>query len=128
MKPRPPLPAGPFLVVGLARSGLAALTLLRSRGEEAIGVDSCRQREPGPVREALQVQFPREHFATLTQQRQAHPLRAARHETAAAGVEKRNAVDASRCVEADIEVAELRSVLGRRRPPRCLTKRTGRHA
>ncbi|MFL5846456.1 MAG: Mur ligase family protein [Solirubrobacteraceae bacterium] len=31
---------GPFLVVGLARSGVAALTTLRGLGEEAIGVDS----------------------------------------------------------------------------------------
>jgi UDP-N-acetylmuramoylalanine--D-glutamate ligase len=37
---RPPLPAGPYLVVGLARSGVAALTALRARGHEAIGVDS----------------------------------------------------------------------------------------
>ena len=36
---RPDLPPGPFLVVGLARSGLAALAALRERGHEAIGVD-----------------------------------------------------------------------------------------
>jgi UDP-N-acetylmuramoylalanine--D-glutamate ligase len=36
---RPPLPGGPWLVVGLARSGRAALELLRARGEEARGVD-----------------------------------------------------------------------------------------
>jgi UDP-N-acetylmuramoylalanine--D-glutamate ligase len=40
LKPRPPLPAGPFLVVGLARSGCAAVRLLSSRGEEVTGVDS----------------------------------------------------------------------------------------
>jgi UDP-N-acetylmuramoylalanine--D-glutamate ligase len=39
-KPRPPLPDGPFLVVGLARSGCAAARLLASRGEEVRGVDS----------------------------------------------------------------------------------------
>src|SRR6476659_2419629 len=39
-KPRPPLPAGPFLVVGLARSGCAAARLLAGRGEEVRGVDS----------------------------------------------------------------------------------------
>jgi len=39
---RPPLPAGPVLVVGLARSGVAALTALRARGVEAVGVDSGR--------------------------------------------------------------------------------------
>jgi UDP-N-acetylmuramoylalanine--D-glutamate ligase len=44
MKARPPLPKGPFLVVGLARSGAAAAQLLRSRGERVIGVDSG---EPG---------------------------------------------------------------------------------
>jgi UDP-N-acetylmuramoylalanine--D-glutamate ligase len=38
-KPRPPLPEGPFLVVGLARSGQAAAALLARRGEEVIGVD-----------------------------------------------------------------------------------------
>jgi UDP-N-acetylmuramoylalanine--D-glutamate ligase len=36
---RPPLPAGPYLVVGLARSGLAALRALEAQGEEATGVD-----------------------------------------------------------------------------------------
>src|SRR4029079_17694579 len=40
MSPRPPLPEGPFLVVGLARSGAAAAHLLRGRGERVIGVDS----------------------------------------------------------------------------------------
>ncbi len=39
-KPRPPLPRGPFLVVGLARSGCAAARLLAGRGEEVRGVDS----------------------------------------------------------------------------------------
>jgi UDP-N-acetylmuramoylalanine--D-glutamate ligase len=41
-KPRPPLPEGPFLVVGLARSGSAAARLLAGRGEEVRGVDSAR--------------------------------------------------------------------------------------
>ncbi|HKE81831.1 MAG TPA: UDP-N-acetylmuramoyl-L-alanine--D-glutamate ligase [Solirubrobacteraceae bacterium] len=36
---RPPLPPGPWLVVGLARSGRAALDVLRARGEDARGVD-----------------------------------------------------------------------------------------
>jgi UDP-N-acetylmuramoylalanine--D-glutamate ligase len=40
MKPRPPLPPGPFLVVGLARSGVAAALALRARGEEVIGCDA----------------------------------------------------------------------------------------
>ena len=39
-KPRPPLPEGPFLVVGLARSGCAVAQLLAERGEVVRGVDS----------------------------------------------------------------------------------------
>jgi UDP-N-acetylmuramoylalanine--D-glutamate ligase len=39
-KPRPPLPVGPFLVVGLARSGCAAARFLVERGAEVAGVDS----------------------------------------------------------------------------------------
>jgi UDP-N-acetylmuramoylalanine--D-glutamate ligase len=38
-RPRPPLPPGPWLVVGLARSGRAALEVLAKRGEQARGVD-----------------------------------------------------------------------------------------
>jgi UDP-N-acetylmuramoylalanine--D-glutamate ligase len=37
---RPALPAGPFLVVGLARSGQAAMRMLAARGEEVVGVDA----------------------------------------------------------------------------------------
>jgi UDP-N-acetylmuramoylalanine--D-glutamate ligase len=37
---RPPLPRGPFLVVGLARSGQAAARLLAARGERVLAVDS----------------------------------------------------------------------------------------
>ncbi len=40
MKPRPDLPPGPYLVVGLARSGVAAALALRARGEQVIGLDS----------------------------------------------------------------------------------------
>ena len=39
-RPRPPLPPGPYLVVGLARSGVAAALALRARGEEVIGFDA----------------------------------------------------------------------------------------
>jgi UDP-N-acetylmuramoylalanine--D-glutamate ligase len=39
VKARPALPGGPYLVVGLARSGLAAALALRARGEKVIGVD-----------------------------------------------------------------------------------------
>ena len=45
LKPRPPLPAGPYLVVGLARSGSAVARALAERGEEVIGVDSGRPEE-----------------------------------------------------------------------------------
>jgi UDP-N-acetylmuramoylalanine--D-glutamate ligase len=38
--PRPPLPGGPYLVVGLARSGVAAALALRARGETVVGVDA----------------------------------------------------------------------------------------
>jgi UDP-N-acetylmuramoylalanine--D-glutamate ligase len=40
VKPRPPLPGGPFLVVGLARSGQAIARLLAARGESVRGCDS----------------------------------------------------------------------------------------
>jgi UDP-N-acetylmuramoylalanine--D-glutamate ligase len=40
-RPRPPLPGGPYLVVGLARSGIAAALALRARGEAVIGWDAA---------------------------------------------------------------------------------------
>jgi UDP-N-acetylmuramoylalanine--D-glutamate ligase len=40
MSVRPPLPGGPYLVVGLARSGVAAALALRARGEQVVGVDA----------------------------------------------------------------------------------------
>jgi UDP-N-acetylmuramoylalanine--D-glutamate ligase len=40
MKPRPGISPGPYLVVGLARSGIAAALALRSRGESVLGVDA----------------------------------------------------------------------------------------
>jgi UDP-N-acetylmuramoylalanine--D-glutamate ligase len=42
---RPPLPAGPFLVVGLARSGVAAARMLEAHGR-VIGTDSGRPDVP----------------------------------------------------------------------------------
>ena len=39
MKARPSLPSGPYLVVGLARSGVGSALALRARGEQVIGVD-----------------------------------------------------------------------------------------
>jgi UDP-N-acetylmuramoylalanine--D-glutamate ligase len=48
MSPRPPLPPGPYLIVGLARSGRAAAALLHARGIEAIALDSApRERLKG---------------------------------------------------------------------------------
>jgi UDP-N-acetylmuramoylalanine--D-glutamate ligase len=37
---RPELPEGPYLIVGLARSGVAAALALRGRGEQVLGLDS----------------------------------------------------------------------------------------
>jgi UDP-N-acetylmuramoylalanine--D-glutamate ligase len=51
MKSRPPLPGGPYLVIGLARSGVAAALALRARGEEVIGRDSGARVHAG-LREA----------------------------------------------------------------------------
>jgi UDP-N-acetylmuramoylalanine--D-glutamate ligase len=44
-KPRPPLPPGPFLVVGLARSGAAVAEFLAGRGETVIGCDRASPDE-----------------------------------------------------------------------------------
>src|SRR5207237_3196160 len=58
VKPRPPLPPGPYLVVGLARSGVAAALALRARDEAVIGYDAGGDEEPalaqaaGRLREA----------------------------------------------------------------------------
>ena len=46
MKPRPSLPPGPYLVLGLARSGEAAALALRARGEEVIGADAGAPEDP----------------------------------------------------------------------------------
>lgn len=51
-KPRPPLPEGPFLVVGLARSGAAVARLLGARGERVLGMDSGSPAEAGGLAEA----------------------------------------------------------------------------
>src|SRR3984957_14555724 len=40
MKPRSEIPLGPYLVMGLARSGIGAALALRARGERVIGVDA----------------------------------------------------------------------------------------
>ena len=43
---RPPLPGGPYLVVGLARSGVAAARALLSRGEQVLVVDAGSPEVP----------------------------------------------------------------------------------
>jgi UDP-N-acetylmuramoylalanine--D-glutamate ligase len=50
--PRPPLPAGPYLVVGLARSGQAAAQMLSARGGEVAGCDSASPEGAAGLREA----------------------------------------------------------------------------
>jgi UDP-N-acetylmuramoylalanine--D-glutamate ligase len=49
---RPSVPPGPYLVVGLARSGQAAARLLASRSEEVIGCDSGSPAGLGGLRDA----------------------------------------------------------------------------
>jgi UDP-N-acetylmuramoylalanine--D-glutamate ligase len=57
-KARPPLPPGPYLVLGLARSGVAAALALRARGAEVFGADAGAADRPalaeaaGRLREA----------------------------------------------------------------------------
>ena len=48
---RPPLPPGPWLVVGLARSGVAAARALWARGEPVIGVDAGEPDEAAALRD-----------------------------------------------------------------------------
>jgi len=43
---RPGLPGGPYLVLGLARSGVAVALALRARGEEVIGCDAGASTDP----------------------------------------------------------------------------------
>jgi UDP-N-acetylmuramoylalanine--D-glutamate ligase len=50
---RPALPAGPFLIVGLARSGVAAARMLQAHGE-VLGVDSGRPEPPAGVETHLE--------------------------------------------------------------------------
>ncbi|HUR85819.1 MAG TPA: UDP-N-acetylmuramoyl-L-alanine--D-glutamate ligase [Solirubrobacteraceae bacterium] len=46
---RPALPAGPWLVVGLARSGVAAARALLARGEQVVAVDSGSPEVPDGI-------------------------------------------------------------------------------
>jgi UDP-N-acetylmuramoylalanine--D-glutamate ligase len=51
-KARPELPEGPYLIVGLARSGQAVARTLVERGEEVTGVDSGHPEGAAGLREA----------------------------------------------------------------------------
>ncbi len=51
--PRPPLPDGPYLIVGLARSGAAAALALRDRGAAVIAHDADRGERPRALDEAV---------------------------------------------------------------------------
>jgi len=65
-KPRPPLPEGPFLVVGLARSGCAAARLLAGRGEPVRGADSGHPEEAAGLRgEGVEVVLDTDGLALL---------------------------------------------------------------
>lgn len=59
---RPPLPAGPFLVLGLARSGEAVASLLARRGERVIGVDGARSDKLSALAERLSAQHVEVHL------------------------------------------------------------------
>ena len=55
-KPRPPLPDGPYLVLGLARSGQAAARLLAGRREQVIGADAgCPEGAEGLAEAGVEV-------------------------------------------------------------------------
>ena len=51
---RPRLPGGPYLIVGLARSGAAAARMLLARGETVLAADSGRPEVPDGVEAALE--------------------------------------------------------------------------
>ena len=52
---RPPLPPGPYLVVGLARSGVAAALALRAAGQQVVAVDTGRPDVEGLERAGVEV-------------------------------------------------------------------------
>jgi UDP-N-acetylmuramoylalanine--D-glutamate ligase len=65
---RPPLPPGPWLVVGLARSGVAAARALLARGERVVAVDSGSAPPPG-LPEGLEVHLGTDGLACLPRAR-----------------------------------------------------------
>ncbi len=52
MRSRPAIPGGPYLVVGLARSGIAAALALRARGEDVLGLDAGSPKTAGVLGDA----------------------------------------------------------------------------
>jgi UDP-N-acetylmuramoylalanine--D-glutamate ligase len=52
VKRRPQIPDGPYLVVGLARSGVAAALALRDRGQDVVGLDAGSPRGMARLRDA----------------------------------------------------------------------------
>jgi UDP-N-acetylmuramoylalanine--D-glutamate ligase len=65
---RPGLPEGPWLVVGLARSGAAAARLLAERGEEVLGSDTGRPSEAAGI-EGVEVRLGSEGLELLERAR-----------------------------------------------------------
>jgi len=65
---RPPLPPGPWLVVGLARSGIAAAHALLARGEPVVAVDSgAAAPDPSALPDGLEVHLGTDGLAFLPQ-------------------------------------------------------------
>jgi UDP-N-acetylmuramoylalanine--D-glutamate ligase len=62
---RPPLPAGPWLVAGLARSGIAAARALAARGETVVVVDSGAPAVPEGLGASVQVHLRTDGLAFL---------------------------------------------------------------
>jgi UDP-N-acetylmuramoylalanine-D-glutamate ligase len=68
MPARPPLPPGPFLVVGLARSGVAAALALREQGQAVVGCDAgeiAPEARAGLERAGVDVHAPDDGVALL---------------------------------------------------------------
>jgi UDP-N-acetylmuramoylalanine--D-glutamate ligase len=71
-RPRPALPPGPYVVLGLARSGQAAALALRARGEEVIGWDAGVPTGVGRLSEAgveVRVDASGDAFAAVSEAR-----------------------------------------------------------
>ena len=65
---RPPLPPGPYLVVGLARSGVAAVNALREQGHDVVAVDAGRPAT-GALHPAVPVHLESDGLALLAHAR-----------------------------------------------------------